>query len=70
MSKIVNGKRIYGTWAGNPMGDIENDTQCVVEVSTRERWAHYHQCFRKRGYGQSGLYCKQHAALLEKKEKP
>jgi hypothetical protein len=61
MSKVVDGKRIYGAWAGYPEGDAEDETCCIEEVSTRERWTRYHQCFRKRGHGENGLYCKQHA---------
>jgi hypothetical protein len=63
MTKIVNGKHIYGVWAGDPVGQEEDPTRCVMEVSTRERWAQYHQCFRKRGYGLKKLYCKQHAKI-------
>jgi hypothetical protein len=58
---VRNGKFVYGAWAGMPNGIPEDETCCIVEVSTRERWASYHQCFRKRGFGIDGLFCKQHA---------
>lgn len=61
MSKVRNGKFAYGIWAGMPNGTPEDETRCIEEVSTRERWAHYHQCYRKRGHGIDGLFCKQHA---------
>lgn len=61
--------RRYGQWAGRPEGVPEDVTHCVVEVSDRQRWAHYYQCPRKRGYGPDGLYCAQHAGMLERKHR-
>lgn len=52
-------KRIYGKWAGNNRGVLENVTRCIAEV-----WGNgfiSYQCSRKRGHGENGLYCKQHA---------
>jgi len=63
MTRLVNGERRYGVWAGNPKGQAEDPTRCVMEVATNERWALYHQCFRKRGHGLKKLYCKQHAKM-------
>jgi len=56
--------RVYGQWAGNPKGRTENLERCIAEVYTPAGWR-FHQCFRKRGYGPAGEYCKQHAKMLE-----
>lgn len=58
-----NGERRYGVWAGNKVGLPENSSRCIVEVPNAVGWAH-HQCFRKRGHGLDGLYCKQHAKKM------
>ena len=56
--------RRYDTWPGNPRGLVEIRTQCVVEVSTN--WGlHRYQCARKRGHGPDGLFCKQHAKMVD-----
>ena len=49
--------KIYGAWAGNPKGQIEDETHCVKEI-----YGNYvpYQCSRKRGHGPDRLYCKQH----------
>jgi hypothetical protein len=52
--------RFYDKWAGNPKGIIEDPKQCVESVSDDTGW-HSHQCYRKRGHGKDGLYCRQHA---------
>jgi hypothetical protein len=44
----------------------EDPARCIVEVSATEAFGFYHQCSRKRGYGPSGLYCKQHANMIVK----
>ena len=36
----------------------EDVTRCIEAVV--DGW-HERQCYRKRGYGKDGLYCKQHA---------
>jgi len=64
--KELNGKRIYGEWAGNPEGVPERLTDCIKEVwppTSGGGWQPY-QCQRKRGHGPDGLYCKQHAKKL------
>ena len=50
----------YGKWVGSPRGILEDITHCIIEV-----WGdwHSHQCQHKRGYGEDGLFCKQHAKL-------
>ena len=59
-------ERRYGQWAGNPEGYPEDKTKCIYAVfpGTRYEWIP-HQCRRKRGYGPSGLYCKQHAKKIK-----
>jgi hypothetical protein len=53
-------KARYGAWAGFPEGHKPDFERCCEEVSNGTRGALYHQCFRKRGYGPGGAYCKQH----------
>ncbi len=57
--------RRYGQWAGDPEGQAEDKTQCIEGVMGD--WQSY-QCMRKRGYGEDGLYCKQHAKIKEGKK--
>ena len=57
---MKNGIRIYGSWGGNPNGTKEDVTKCIENVIGNERGAISHQCDRKRGHGEGGLYCKQH----------
>lgn len=52
--------RRYGPWTGHPEGTAEDNTRCIIEV--QDSFVFY-QCHRKRGYGESGLFCKQHAKL-------
>ena len=51
--------KVYGKWAGNSRGTPEDTTKCIKTI-----WggpcSHGRQCSRKRGYGEGGLYCKQH----------
>lgn len=62
----IKGRRVYGAWAGCPSGHAEDKARCIMCVSVPGRWISFHQCFRKRGHGPKGEYCKQHA----KKVKP
>lgn len=48
--------RRYGRYK-NP----EDPALCVVEVSVPPYHIHAYQCTRKRGHGEQGLFCKQHA---------
>ncbi len=57
MTKIVNEKRIYGAWAGNPAGTPEDITRCIQEVLEAGR---FYQCGKKRGHSEDGLYCAIH----------
>lgn len=52
--------RMYGNRLGMRKEDV---TKCFEEVM--DGW-HFHQCYRKRGHGENGLYCKQHAKKYEK----
>jgi hypothetical protein len=58
--KTKDGLRIYGTWAGNPAGHKEDVSLCIESVCEPGRGGMIHQCYRKRGHGEGGLYCKQH----------
>jgi len=55
----------YHQWAGNPQGTPYEEGLCAYEVWDRDRWGS-HQCSRKNGHGPDGLYCKQHAKMVEK----
>jgi hypothetical protein len=59
---MINKERRYGQWAGNPKGNAEDKTRCVEVVMNTGEW-HFHQCFRKRGFGKNKEYCKQHAKI-------
>jgi hypothetical protein len=59
--RLINGKRRYSVWAGQPQGTPERVECCVEEVwPSGGNWIP-RQCCRKRGHGPDGLYCKQHA---------
>lgn len=52
--------RVYGRWAGEPVGTPEDKTRCVESV--RDQFGPVsRQCTRNRGHGKNGEYCKQHA---------
>ena len=63
----IKGKRIYGAWAGNEKGTPEDMSRCIKEVTPNWGFMIPQQCQRKRGYGPNGLYCKQHAKIVERK---
>jgi len=67
---LKDGLRRYGKWAGNPSGNREDTSRCIVSVTPNERSPIQHQCYNKRGHGPNGLYCKTHdpevVALREK----
>ncbi len=58
-------KRRYRTWGGNPRGDAENITRCIESVADGGRSCLSHQCYRKRGHGPQGLFCRQHGIKAE-----
>jgi len=52
----------YGVWSGNPRGIAEDTIKCIDSVYPAiDRGMIEAQCSRKRGYGERGLFCKQHA---------
>lgn len=56
-------KERYGAWAGDPKGHPYDPKRCAQEVWPATMcygWAPY-QCSRRNGYGERGLFCKQHA---------
>lgn len=61
--------RRYGSWTGNEKGVAENPANCIQEVwPKRGSWIPY-QCRKERGFGEDGLYCRQHAKKHPAKEK-
>ena len=55
----------YNSWAGNPQGRPYVVGGCAYEVwSNMLSW----QCTRRNGYGMGGLYCKQHAKMVEERQ--
>ena len=57
-------KTRYNSWAGNSKGNPYEEIHCAYEVLDTARWLTY-QCSRKKGHGPAGLYCKQHAKMVE-----
>ena len=66
MPEIVNGVRMYDRWTGSSSGNRENPAHCIEAIS---EGYHERQCSRPRGYGPDEKYCKQHAAILERRRK-
>lgn len=67
-----NGVRWYGGNVAHGRPPTREDTtHCIASVSTYGRLRSFHQCRRSRGYGEDGLYCKQHdpAAYERRREK-
>ena len=60
--KVMREPRVYGAWAGNEKGRSEDPERCIERVASSGSWI-THQCYRKRGHGKDGLYCKQHAKM-------
>lgn len=56
--EVSDTRRVYGQWAGNSKGVLEDQTRCIESVMDNYIGR---QCGRKRGFGKDGLYCKQHA---------
>lgn len=56
----------YNRWAGNPKGNEYQPDRCAYEVHERGRGILFYQCARRNGYGPAGLYCKQHAKIVDK----
>lgn len=54
----------YGRWAGNPEGMLLRPCYCAYVIGD----TYLNQCSRKPGHGPDGLYCKQHARMVEEQE--
>lgn len=52
----------YGSWRVAPRGYEYSPARCAYEVHHDPR---FHQCERANGHGPDGLYCKQHAKIVE-----
>lgn len=50
--------RRYGRWVP------EDETRCIAVTGVSLIWG-TSQCQRRRGHGPDGLYCKQHAKIIE-----
>ena len=50
----------------NPKGRYYQEGKCAYEVSEPPYYLNWHQCPRKNGHGIAGLYCKQHALIIER----
>lgn len=61
--KGKDGRRVYGKWAGDPIGRREDTTRCAAQVPNPPAWSGA-QCQRPRGHGANGEFCKQHAKTL------
>lgn len=58
--------RRYGISDKRPDGVPERTERCVAEVFSLYRNYAGAQCSRYRGMGPDGLYCRQHATMIEK----
>ena len=54
----------YRDWVGNPGGNPYDLKKCAYEVWPSPGYLS-DQCSRKNGHGPAGLYCKQHAKMVE-----
>ena len=62
--------RRYAVTSIHPEGVAEDPARCVEEVSRRATFGRdYSQCARPRGHGPDGLYCRQHAAAIERRSR-
>lgn len=65
MTKADATKKQYGKWAGFPSGHAYDPERCAAEVWESGRGINHYQCQRKNGHGPEGLFCKQHAKMIE-----
>jgi hypothetical protein len=61
-------KITYGRIDSLRRGNKYNPNHCAYEVSEPPWYIDSHQCSRKSGHGSGQLYCKQHAAIVERRE--
>ncbi len=68
-----NNEHRYGRCNLRPKGVAENLTRCAQPVTGAPNWGLL-QCSRRRGHGEGGEYCKQHARMISEtfdaKEEP
>jgi hypothetical protein len=56
-------KMRYGTWYSSPYRGGRCSAPIPYRaISAKTRW----QCSRRNGHGPGGLYCRQHARMIEK----
>ena len=55
----------YGERDSFHRGTPYNPARCAYEVSVPPWYIDQHQCHRKPGHGSAGLYCKQHAGMVQ-----
>ncbi len=54
----------YGQWGGNPNGRPYNPKKCAYAVMS-EGFCIDYQCLRKPGHGPHGMFCRNHARIIE-----
>lgn len=55
----------YTKWSANLIGNPYNESFCAYEVWPQTTSCFPYQCSRKNGHGPAGLYCKQHAKMVD-----
>lgn len=58
-------KRRYGVWAGRPKGTPYDSGRCAYEIYNDATMI-ARQCSRTAGQGLNGLFCYQHAIIVQK----
>lgn len=64
MTRAEAETRRYDNTGINEGGSAYNPGRCAAEVYGLHGW-HYYQCARRPGKGPDGLYCTQHARIVE-----
>ena len=65
LNYYISGKIRFGVSSIHPSGTLEDVNRCIEEVYNRFNWGG-RQCYRRRGHGYRGLFCKQHAKEYDK----
>ena len=60
--------RAYGRNDGLHRPTPYKPDRCAYEVSEPPHYLSSHQCTRKPGHGPDGLFCKQHARVVTRRE--
>jgi hypothetical protein len=63
MNEII--EKHYGVCAEQPNGVAEDKERCSKEILSYGS-RKLRQCWKRRGHGENGLYCKQHAKMRSK----